>query len=85
MLSQSLQQAYEGIIFPITQRRILRHRKVKQLVQDHPLIKQLSQGSNPDQLQSPHQELDCFKAHVRRLEEGILKAGKNLSANYEKC
>ena len=49
------------------------------------MTKWLSQESHPDQLQSPHQELYCFKAQIRTQEEGTLRAGKNLSENYEKC
>lgn len=36
------------IILLITRRRILRYREVKQPVQDHLMIKWLSEGSNPD-------------------------------------
>lgn len=40
------------------------------------MIKGLSQGSNPDKFQSSHEELHGFKAHRKRLEKEILKAGK---------
>lgn len=56
----------------------------------HLATKWLSQSSCPDQLQSLHQELlHHFKAQIRGffVEEGILKAGNNLSENVNtlKC